>query len=491
MKLTKSKYTKGLQCAKALWLETRQPDLKKELSEPEIKRFATGTRVGELARQYYPGGHLVKAKDLEEALLETKALINTEENTLYEATAVHPENGCYARVDILHRPNENDPWHLIEVKSSSSVKDYHVDDIAFQYYVLKAAGYKILKCFIMHIDANYVRQGKIEIEQMFVLQDVISDVLQAQRNLDQHIKMISPVLKMEVLPEVEIGLQCGKPFDCAYKKHCWQEVPAYSVFNVFRKKEAFEVASKIDSYDAKLIPPRLYPKSAQKIVDLLSYKENRMQLEADEIQRFLNSLKYPLYYLDYETFNPAVPLFDNSRPYQQIPFQFSLHVQNEQNGPLQHFEFLHKEQTDPRKGFIEKLLEVCTIEGDIVVWNETFEKRINKELARDFPDYAEGLQILNNRTVDLMKPFQKRWIYKPEQCGSNSIKYVLPAFTDISYEGMEIANGGDASSLYEAFMTGGMERDEVNGLWPALSHYCELDTRAMAEIANVLHGIIS
>lgn len=253
--LSKSKYAKGLQCTKALWLEAHRPDLRKELSESEIKRFTTGTRVGELARQYYPGGDLVEATNLEEALLETQALLNTGKNTLYEAAAIHPENGCYARVDILHRPNENEPWDLIEVKSSSSVKDYHIDDIAFQYYILKAAGYDISECFIMLINTEYVRQGEIEVEQMFALKEVTSEVLQAQRNLDQHVNMITPVLTMEASPEVEIGLQCGKPFDCAYKHHCWKNIPPYSVFNVFQKRKAFEVASQISSYDAKKIPP--------------------------------------------------------------------------------------------------------------------------------------------------------------------------------------------------------------------------------------------
>jgi len=209
--------------------------------------------------------------------------------------------------------------------------------------------------------------------------------------------------------------------------------------------------------------------------------------DRDNIRDFLKGFESPLYFLDYETLMGGLSLYDGTRPYQQIPFQFSLHVQKDPEAELQHFEFLHKKRTDPRKLFSEALVEFCGNSGFIVVYNQSFEMSHNRELADSFPQFAAGLHAINDRVVDLMEPFKKRWLYRREQQGSYSIKYVLPAYVPgLSYEGLPIANGGDAMESYFRFVKEALSEEEQKALWPALSEYCKLDTFAMVELLRVL-----
>jgi hypothetical protein len=206
----------------------------------------------------------------------------------------------------------------------------------------------------------------------------------------------------------------------------------------------------------------------------------------DEIRAFLNGLHYPLYFLDYESINPPIPLFDGTRPYQQVCFQFSLHVLTAPDAPLQHYEFLHDSMTDPRPALCKKLFELCGDSGDIIVYNASFESSRNNEMARDLPEYADGLNAINARIVDLLLPFRNRALYSPKQNGSASIKKTLPAFTDISYDNMEIGNGTDASQWFVAFMQGKLSPDQIAEMRANLLKYCGQDTYAMVALLRVL-----
>lgn len=239
----------------------------------------------------------------------------------------------------------------------------------------------------------------------------------------------------------------------------------------------------IGSYDIKNIPQKLFPTGA-KVTDINCHQENKTHIDKDKIKGWLRGLQYPLYFLDYETLMPAIPLFESTRPYQQIPFQFLLHIQNNLDDELQHFEYLHKEKSDPREEFIKKLIEVCGNSGSIICYNQSFEKTRNKELAEDFPQYAESLEAINRRVVDLMEPFQKRFIYSPKQQSSVSIKAVLPAFTELNYKEMGIADGSEAMGAYLNFIKGKIA-DEAK-LMEDLSAYCKLDTYAMVELVKTL-----
>jgi len=221
-------------------------------------------------------------------------------------------------------------------------------------------------------------------------------------------------------------------------------------------------------------------------LDVESYLNGETIVDHANISAFLRKIQYPLCFLDYETVMPAIPLFDGTRPFQQIPFQFSMHVQHSPDAELEHHEYLHKERTDPRRSFAERLIELCGSEGTVLVYNQVFEIARNNELARDLPEYAVAIQAINARVLDLLVPFKSRWLYHPNQNGSASIKAVLPAFTDLSYDDLEIGHGGEAMRQYGAFMSGELNESLWPDLWNDLTEYCKQDTYAMAVLLDVL-----
>ena len=223
--------------------------------------------------------------------------------------------------------------------------------------------------------------------------------------------------------------------------------------------------------------------------DIEAFLDNIDVINKDVLREFTGRLKWPLYYLDYESIMPAVPMFDNSRPYQQICFQFSLHVQRTPGGELKHYEYLHNDpNTDPRPGLIKKLIETI---GSVIVYNQGFEQGRNSEMARDFPEYAEQLMAINNRMVDLLIPFRERGLYRPCQKGSASIKQTLPAFVpEMSYENLGIHNGDEASKNFMDFMTGKQTPEQTKEMMANLHEYCGQDTMAMVRLLDVIQNII-
>lgn len=498
--LSKSQYTKGSICPKALWLDLNKKELASPLGEDALARIESGNEVGLLAQQYFGDALVIteKAKELSgqrhnTELCEkiTKECIQQGHELIFEATAINPHDGTHCRIDILKKDTNADTWQLIEVKASTKQKDYHLDDIAFQYHVFTGAGYKISTCFLMLLDNTYIRQGELDLQKLFKLEDVTSKICQKQLEIPSKIRELEHILLIQEEPKHDIGGQCKKPFDCPYHTYCYTDVPAFSILNIFKAPKNFRIAKEVNSYAIKDIP--LGEKLSEiKQIDKDAFLYGKRHIDKEAIQEWLSQLKMPLYFLDYETINPPVPLFDNSRPYQQIPFQFSLHVQRELGGELEHIEFLHTEQSDPRKNLVETLIKSCGTEGSIIVYYETFEKTRNTELRDIFSEYKDLLDIINERVVDLLVPFRKRYLYDPAQNGSASIKKVLPAFVPyLDYKGMEISNGSEAMNKYYDFITGKMSADDSQKLFTNLSEYCSLDTMAMVKLLNVLKKIVA
>ena len=484
--ISKSQYVKGLQCPKALWLYRHRKDLAPEITPEKQALFDTGHEVGELAMRYFGDGVEVTNEywDVKGAVEATQQYINDGHDLIFEATAIHPIDGSYARIDILKRVEGSDEWDLIEVKSSTSVKDYHIDDMSFQYHVFHGAGYRVRKCYMMLINNEYVRDGEIDPEQLLKLEEISGHVFAKQGEVEAVAGQLGYVLERKDQPSVTIGARCFKPFECDYKQHCWAHVPDYSVYDVFQKAKAEEIAQR---YGVTLedLPDHIRPGGA-KAIDLASYLNGETIIEAASIASFLQGVEYPLYFLDYETLMPAIPMFDGTRPFQQIPFQFSVHVQESPDAELVHHEYLHKERTDPRRAFAEKLVELCGNTGTVLVYNQAFEIARNNELARDFPEFAAAIQAINARVLDLLIPFKRRWLYHPNQNSSASIKAVLPAFTDLDYNDMEISHGGEAMLEYTNFMKGLIEDADLPSLWNNLIEYCKQDTYAMVLLLGVL-----
>ena len=294
-------------------------------------------------------------------------------------------------------------------------------------------------------------------------------------------------------PELGIAIskaKCGNcaafGFEFAYKHHCWANVPEYSVFDVFRGKKADDMYDKYGA-DIANLPESVYCEQQHK-GDIECFLADAEITNVDGLKDFVSTLKYPLYFLDYESISPAVPLFDNSRAFQHICFQYSLHVIREKGGAIEHYEYLHDKQTDPRPELIKHLIADCGTDGSVIVYNKSFEESKNKDMMRDFPQYADALDKINARIVDLLIPFRERLIYKPCQNGSASIKKTLPAFVpSMSYENLGIHKGDEASEAFLSFVNGEQTNEETNKMMNDLREYCGQDTMAMVELLNVIY----
>jgi hypothetical protein len=479
--LSKSLILKGMQCPKALYLQKYPPDFEFPLQPDLEAKFRAGHEVGILAQQLFPGGTEVPFEGLSvpEQVEQTRQLIADGAEVIYEASFNY--DGIFVKVDILVKDGET--WQIHEVKMSTSVKEVNLNDVAIQYYVLSQCGLEVSGAYLVHVNNKYVRHGEIEVQQLFAGEDVLEAVLERQAGLPQIIDGLRTSLQ-GVEPQTDIGPHCSHPYECDFIPYCWQLIPENSIFDLRGNG-----VKKWSLYERGIIRFEEIP------LDELN-KSQRHQVEAtlnqqdstnqEVVAAFLDTLWYPLYHLDFETFNSAIPKFDETRPYQQVPFQFSLHVQQVAGAEPQHFEYLAAPNIDPRPELIEQLLVLIPEEGCVLTYNQTFEKGVLQNLAELFPDLAETIGKRLENVRDLMVPFRKRDVYRWPMRGSYSIKAVLPAMVpELSYSGMEIADGMAAMQAYHdmcALESGG----KLDRLRAAMLEYCRLDTLAMVRILGEL-----
>jgi len=452
-----------------------------ELSEMQKSIFKRGTNVGELAHQLFPGGEIAAQGDppnYEKALLRTQELIKSGAKVIYEAAFTFNEVLSIADIAV----KEKDSWFIYEVKSSTSISETYINDAALQYYVISSQGIKVKDFSIIYINNQYVRNGKLDLGKFFTTESVLGLILPLQDSVKENIVKFKKVLLKKQIPDIDIGEHCYQPYVCGFYNYCRKHIPENSIFDF----SGMHLAKKYELYREGIVKledvPKEYPLNKNNQIQLDVYKKGKPLIDKEAIKNFLSDLNYPLYFMDFETFQPAVPLFDNSKPYQQIPFQYSIHYKESKKSQLRHFEFLAEQGADPRKKFIEGLLRDTKNPGDIIVYNKTFEITRLKEIARDFPEYADEIEKRINRVKDLMIPFQKKYYYAPEMQGSYSIKYVLPALVpELSYDKLEINEGGLASIAYESLQ---MESDlmRIADIKQQLLEYCKLDTLAMVNI---------
>jgi len=485
--LSKSTFLRGLQCRKSLYLNAYRHELRDETGEDLLAIFKRGNEVGELAQSLFPGGINAspeKPLKIKESVAYTRKLMSEGAGTIYEAAFLHKGLLCY--VDIL--VNDNGKWKVYEVKSSTSISDVNLMDAAFQYYLITESGIPIDGIFLVHINNRYVRYGALDIQSLFTVESVLEEVRSRQKLVAEQVRVLQKVLRNGSIPDIDIGEHCTDPYECDFRGYCWQHVPEHSVFEIHRlkKSEAFEL------YRRGIVRiediPRDYPLNPSQRLQVECHTTGSTFVDYEHLASFLDQIRYPLSFMDFETFMPAVPLFDNARPYQQIPFQYSLHYREEKGAEPEHREFLAEAGADPRKRFIERLLEDTERPGDILVYSP-FERARLKEIARDIPAYAERIEALISRIQDLMIPFQKRYYYVPAMRGSYSIKAVLPALVpDMSYDDMPIADGGAAMRAFEElwYETDEERREEIRR---DLLAYCELDTLAMVRIVERLEEL--
>lgn len=482
--LSKTLYTRGLQCHKSLYLHKHRPDLRTEPTAALKALWKSGHAVGDYAQHLFPGGVIVPFVGLtgEQQLAKTREEIDRGTKVIYEATFAY--DGVFVKADILVQSQGY--WNLCEVKSTTSVKEQHLDDVAIQYYVLSGCGIPLHKAYLVHLDNSYVRKGEIVPEELFVLQDLAGEVREGQASIPGTLAEMREMLRGKE-PDIDIGPHCETPYECDFKAHCWRHIPEPSIFDIRGRG--------IDKWEQ-------YRKGIVNLADVPLTGLNaaqRMQVEyflgkkeyADfgKVREFLGQLRYPLCFLDFETFGSGIPQYDGTRPYQQIPFQYSLHRIDSVGEKAQHFECLIGPGEDPRKEIAERLVNEIPEGACVVAYNMGFEKRVLMGLGGLLPKVRKRLSAIADSLVDLMEPFRRRDIYHWEMNGSYSLKTVLPTLVpEMTYEGLEISDGEMAS---EAYFSMGEISDpaELAKLRKALLEYCGQDTLGLIRLLEKMRAM--
>lgn len=486
--LSKSSFLNGTQCRKQLWMKFHDREAFPPVDAQTQSIFDQGHLIGSLAKTLFPGGIEVAEGRISyaESLAATEPAL-LERRPLYEAAFTF--NGGFVRVDILN-PVGVDAWEIIEVKSGTKVKDVNLLDVAFQKYVCEGAGLTIDRCYLMHVNSDYVRTGEIVAAELLHQEDVTEEIEPFLAEVPARLEELKQMAAGDQCPEVLIGPHCNSPYKCPLQYLCWDFLPEYPVTDLYwdTRGRAWEFLSAGVTGMADI--PADSSLSIKQEIQRQAVVAGEPQIVPGDIARFLEGLEWPLAFFDLESFQMAVPPYDGTRSYRQIPFQFSVHLQPALGADLEHNEFLAEGTGDPRPAFLAALQEAIPAEGSIVVYNASFEKGVLKACAEAFPEYQAWVESILPRFIDLLVPFRSFSYYHPDQHGSASIKAVLPALTETSYDHLEIADGGTASlSFVEMVFGEDVSEERKAEIRADLLAYCALDTQAMVDILGALQTI--
>lgn len=537
--LSKSRYTKYCQCAKALWLSVNKPD-EATMDAGVEARFAEGNVVGDLAMGLF--GNFVEVTTItEDGKLDLSAMIEKTREEMARGTeviceasfsydrwslwerfgivsppfdedgnfneSVHDDGPAarlnvrsnYCAVDILRKTA--DGWAIYEVKSSSSNADAdatdkefgkYAIDIAYQKWVLEQCGVKVTGTYLVTLNKDYVRQGDLDLQQLFNIIDLKELVANEYLKVPTQTDRAHRILAEENEQPSVLAEYCQKPYKCAFWEYCTRELPTPSVFNVYggKGRGGFTFTKKINYYDRGIITfEQLQNVSLGNIQDMqINCTLNQVEhIDKAGLRDFLDTITYPLYFLDFETMQQVVPLYDGTHPYQQITFQYSLHYIEYEGGPLKHTAFLaQSDGSDPRRALAEALCHDIPMDACTMVYNDTFEKARIKEMAEAYPDLATHLMNIRDNIIDLLIPFRRGHYYTPAMGGSFSIKSVLPALfpddEELNYHNLNplVQNGGHAMTIFPKIKD--MSTKEAEEARQALLDYCHLDTLAMVRV---------
>ncbi len=487
--ITKSNYLAGLQCPKRFWAEFNCNNIKIDITPAQQRIINQGLKIGEYAHTYFPKGLLIQSKSNTDALAETEQAIQEGSECIFEPAFMF--NDILIRCDVLQQISAN-TWAIIEVKSSSKVKDEHIDDLAIQKYVLTGNNINISETKLMLINTKNCYYPNLE--NLFVIEDITLEVNQKIAEVSNNITDLKNIAKLPNEPNLFSDKNCGNPDKCPLKYFCWQGIPEISIFTIPRlhkSKSTKLIEDGIFALDD--LPNYLQNKSNKFLTDnqkkyVNSILNNQLLLDENGIKNKLDELEYPLYFFDIETHNPAIPRFDGLKPYEQFIFQYSCHVLSK-NGQLEHFEYLHTENTDPRLPLIKSLIKHIKKTGSVIVYHLSFEASKLKKLAEDFPEYAEQLNSIVERLWDLEIIF-KHFYKHPQFLGKTSIKKVLPVLVPtLSYDNLNVKRGDEAQTIWDEIITT-QDLDNKQKMIKDLKDYCQLDTQAMVQIYQKLNKII-
>jgi hypothetical protein len=475
-------------------MKIHRPDIfyTAELSMFEQAIIETGNEVEIVARKLFPYGVLVEGRDIK-AEKVTQDLIGKKEEVIFQP--VFSRDGFFAACDIIIYDEKTDSYSVYEVKATTEVKeDLHIPDLAFQVNLLRRCGLVVTRAYVIHLDPKYVRDGELDNARLFTTQDVTDMVEEMMPQIEGEMQRALVYLAEDREPRGNCRcIYKGRSKHCATFAHTNPEIPEYSIHDIARiglsKKKLTELADG-RFFGIHEVPDDFELSEIQRNqVD--AHNLDRILIKNDHIGEEFERLVFPLYFLDYETFPSAIPRFDGFSPYQQIPFQYSLHILSAPGAEPTHREFLHTGPLDPSRAFADSLEADIGDRGTVVVWNKKFECKINDEIARRLPLKKSLMDAIRVRVYDLMDVFSKQFYVHKEFRGGTSIKDVLPVLVpEFSYKALAIQEGGTASQKWNEMTTGSLSAEEKSEIAKNLKEYCKLDTYAMYAIWKYLHDRI-
>lgn len=476
VRLSKSKVMSALQCAKRLHLEVHRPELR-EVSASTEAIFATGHKVGAMACEVL--GHrdailIERDPGVQANLDRTAELMAANTPAIYEAALQH--NDVLVYIDILRR--DADAWHLIEVKSTSRVKPEHLKDCAVQTWVLQGAGHEVARVSLAHLDNTFVYLGGGDYTDLFHLADVTDDVHELLPSVPSWVTHATEA-SAETEPEMKVGEHCSKPYVCSFHNHCWPTRTTYPVSGLGGKKKKLAALVHEGYADIREVPLiKLRSPSHLWIHRVTNAGTPDLR---DDATTFARELPYPRHYLDFETINPAIPVWPGTRPFEAVPFQWSCHIEDAP-GAIRHVEFLDVSGQVPIRALAESLIVSLGDTGPILTYS-SYEKRVIKGLARRFPDLAPALTAFIDRLQDML-PVAKHNYYHPAMLGSWSIKAILPTVApDMKYGELgEVQDGVAAGNAYLEAIDPGTTEIRRETLRQSMLTYCRFDTEAMVRL---------
>lgn len=470
MKLTKTDFIAYLDAPRHLWAIKNKKIPQQEVNAYVQHLFEQGYDVERYAERY-----------IQELLIKEYGV--DRDKIMLQPTQIDGE--FEARTDVLILNPKTNKWDMYEIKSSTSVSKQHKFDATFQKLVFSKS-YDLGSIYILHLNKDYELRGDVNLQSLFTA----TDITEHTEKLKDEVHLLRyealEQLRSETYEEIPA---CIRPKTCPCLDICHPELPEYSIYDVnnltgsekkIRNLEEMNITSVYDI-------PHDFPLTEKQRFQVQVAQSKQPSIDADGIKVDLNRLEYPLYFIDYESFNPAIPMYDSYRPYDQIPFQWSLHIMKELNGELEHFEFIETEQVDPIPAFLTNLKEVVSDKGSIIVWNKSFEGTQNKRMGEIHPEFQLFCEDMNNRMYDLMEIFRDGIYAHPKFKGSYSIKKVLPVLVpDLSYDGMDIAEGATAMASWDEMVNKDSLPERKEKIRKDLLKYCKLDTLAMVRIFEEL-----
>lgn len=489
--LTKAEYARGFQCPKMLWMDENMPKLAVKTEDSSRKRIWEATKKA--ARQYFGSCAEVSKDATEEEMLEqTRKFLEAGECKIANAAFCYDRAFCIIDMLLVRE----DKLCIVDINASTKTKMKYYDTMAYEYYILSnVLGKKVEKVIHMHINSKYVREGELDLDKLFLLEDCMKEVRQRQKETKKMIKLLQKQREQKEEIQKQVGVQCCLPNHCNYWQYCHKDILEPSIFSIhgLHAKERYEL------YYAGIVS---FLDVLKKDVELLEGQKMQVETEIynkkptikkDEIKKFLDTISYPLYFLDFETFQQAVPQYQGVKPYLPIPFQYSLHALQKEGASLEHYEFLAKEGEDPRRAVAEHLCKHIPRNVCILAYNMGFEKSVLKNLALLYPDLREHLVNLQENMRDLMTPFRNHSYYCKEMEGSHSIKSVLPALypdqKEYDYHALAgIHNGEEAMNTFAELTN--YNEEERRKIRENLLAYCNLDTLGMVKILEKLRETV-